>query len=181
MELGLALHFSATPPSAARERGAVPRPSPPPSFPLSRFLFREASFSLSSRIPFLSPVSLARASAVSLESRHRSSRSTGIDTMGEEEMEGMEEEGESSSSASILSLSEKPDRNLALLDEYELEELEKHSVNPNHRSGRLFAIPLFLVSLLDSIIVFCLSLGFYFFFIYLFFLKKNEVDAFKDF
>ncbi|XP_010926096.1 GTPase ERA-like, chloroplastic isoform X1 [Elaeis guineensis] len=137
MELGLALRFSAAPPSSARERGTVLRPSLPPSSSSSRFLFREVSFSLSFRIPFRSSVSLARASAVSLESRHRSSRSTGSDTMDEkdEEEEMEEEEGESSSSVSILSLSEKPDRNLALLDEYELEELEKDSVNPNHRSG----------------------------------------------
>lgn len=46
-----------------------------------------------------------------------------------------EEEGESSSSVSFLSLSEKPDRSLALLDEYQLEELEKDSADPNHRSG----------------------------------------------
>ncbi|XP_026662576.2 GTPase ERA1, chloroplastic [Phoenix dactylifera] len=138
MELGLTLRFSATPPSSARERGAVRRFSLLPSSCSSRFLFREASFSLPARIPFRHSVSLARASAVSLESRRRSNRSTGsvtIEEEEEEEVEEMEEEGESSSSASFLSLSEKPDRNLALLDEYELEELEKDSVNPNHRSG----------------------------------------------
>uniref|UniRef100_A0A7N0UFT5 Era-type G domain-containing protein n=1 Tax=Kalanchoe fedtschenkoi TaxID=63787 RepID=A0A7N0UFT5_KALFE len=39
----------------------------------------------------------------------------------------------SSPSSSFLSLSEKPDRNLALLDDYEAEEL--NIVDPNHRSG----------------------------------------------
>ncbi|KAJ9703507.1 hypothetical protein PVL29_005027 [Vitis rotundifolia] len=43
-------------------------------------------------------------------------------------------EDEESSSSTFLSLSEKPDRNMALLDDYELEELDFAS-NPNHRSG----------------------------------------------
>ena len=43
-------------------------------------------------------------------------------------------EDENSSASTFLSLSEKPDRNMALLDDYELEELD-FSSNPNHRSG----------------------------------------------
>lgn len=47
-----------------------------------------------------------------------------------------EEEGSSDSDdgSSFLSLSEKPDRNTALLDDYEIEELDLAS-DPNHRSG----------------------------------------------
>ncbi|CAM8901285.1 hypothetical protein QQ045_011110 [Rhodiola kirilowii] len=45
-----------------------------------------------------------------------------------------EEECVSASSSTFLSLSEKPDRNLALLDDYEAEELD-NVVDPNHRSG----------------------------------------------
>lgn len=36
--------------------------------------------------------------------------------------------------SSFLSLSDKPDRNMAMLDEYETEELDFHS-GPDHRSG----------------------------------------------
>ncbi|GMH06298.1 hypothetical protein Nepgr_008138 [Nepenthes gracilis] len=45
-----------------------------------------------------------------------------------------EEESLPSSSSTFLSLSEKPDRGMALLDDYEMEELDYDS-NPNHRSG----------------------------------------------
>ncbi|KAB1214553.1 GTPase Era [Morella rubra] len=49
-----------------------------------------------------------------------------------------DEEGETASysedESAFLSLSEKPDRNMALLDDYEMEELEYPS-DPNHRSG----------------------------------------------
>ncbi|KAK9094125.1 hypothetical protein Scep_025594 [Stephania cephalantha] len=42
----------------------------------------------------------------------------------------------SSDESSFLALNEKPDRNLALLDEYEVEELDcEASPDPNHRSG----------------------------------------------
>lgn len=57
----------------------------------------------------------------------------------EDETERDVEEGEfeedlfsSSSSSSFLSLTEKPDRNLVLLDEYEMEE---NDFDSNHRSG----------------------------------------------
>ena len=44
-----------------------------------------------------------------------------------------EEEEVDEEDSAFLSLNVKPDRNLALLDDYELEELD-HS-DPNHRSG----------------------------------------------
>lgn len=47
--------------------------------------------------------------------------------------DGEEEEEEESN---ILSLSEKPERNMTLLDDYELEELD-YASDPNHRSGEL--------------------------------------------
>ena len=51
----------------------------------------------------------------------------------EEEEEDEEMSSYSDSEASSLSLSMKPDRNIALLDDYELEELDYS--DPNHRSG----------------------------------------------
>lgn len=44
-------------------------------------------------------------------------------------------EDEKTSASTFLSLSEKPDRNIALLDDYELEEFDFAS-DPNHRSGK---------------------------------------------
>ena len=56
-------------------------------------------------------------------------------------------EDEEDGTLSFLSLSEKPDRSLAVLDDYELEELD--SDPPNHKSGRFFILcpssPLFYV------------------------------------
>ncbi|CAH8354221.1 unnamed protein product [Eruca vesicaria subsp. sativa] len=49
--------------------------------------------------------------------------------VGEEEIEDMSDE------ASLLSLSMKPDRNMALLDDYEMEELGHTPPDTNHRSG----------------------------------------------
>ncbi|OIT03774.1 PREDICTED: uncharacterized protein LOC109225799 [Nicotiana attenuata] len=46
-----------------------------------------------------------------------------------------EEEEEEEDSPMVLSLSVKPDRNMALLDDYELEELDFVPLDPNHRSG----------------------------------------------
>ncbi|WOH00427.1 hypothetical protein DCAR_0519787 [Daucus carota subsp. sativus] len=47
-----------------------------------------------------------------------------------------DDDDESNSAASILSLSDKPDRNTALLDDYEMEELDfVPQLDPNHRSG----------------------------------------------
>ncbi|KAG5535926.1 hypothetical protein RHGRI_023639 [Rhododendron griersonianum] len=45
-----------------------------------------------------------------------------------------EADHESSSYSNVLSLSEKPDRNLALLDDYDMDEVNAH-LDPNHRSG----------------------------------------------
>ncbi|KAJ8545466.1 hypothetical protein K7X08_018049 [Anisodus acutangulus] len=46
-----------------------------------------------------------------------------------------EEEDEEDDSSMLLSLSMKPDRTMALLDDYEMEELDLVPDNPNHRSG----------------------------------------------
>lgn len=51
-------------------------------------------------------------------------------------MEGGEDEEDET--LSFLSLSEKPDRSLAVLDDYELEELD--SDPPNHKSGGVFIL-----------------------------------------
>ncbi|XP_057786743.1 GTPase ERA-like, chloroplastic isoform X3 [Salvia miltiorrhiza] len=45
------------------------------------------------------------------------------------------EEDEETSSSMLLSLSMKPDRNMSLLDDYEMEEMNYVSDDPNHRSG----------------------------------------------
>ncbi|CAA3033138.1 GTPase Era [Olea europaea subsp. europaea] len=45
------------------------------------------------------------------------------------------EEDDDTSSSSMLSLSDKPERNMSLLDDYEMEELDFVPVDPNHRSG----------------------------------------------
>lgn len=52
----------------------------------------------------------------------------------EEEDEEEEEYAYSEDESSLLSLSEKPDRSIAMLDEYEIEELD-YAIDPNHRSG----------------------------------------------
>ncbi|RAL49229.1 hypothetical protein DM860_014447 [Cuscuta australis] len=57
---------------------------------------------------------------------HNERRATSDISYGEEEEDG---------AGILLSLTEKPDRNIALLDENELEELDSASDNPNHRSG----------------------------------------------
>ncbi|CAH9088417.1 unnamed protein product [Cuscuta epithymum] len=46
-----------------------------------------------------------------------------------------EEEDQKDDSGILLSLTQKPDRNSQSLDDYELEELDYSSGNPNHRSG----------------------------------------------
>ncbi|KAL8168263.1 hypothetical protein V2J09_009762 [Rumex salicifolius] len=56
-----------------------------------------------------------------------------------EEDEEEELMSDSDSSASFLSLSVKPDRNMALLDDYEMEELSFDS-QPNHRSGYIAVV-----------------------------------------
>lgn len=59
-----------------------------------------------------------------------------------------EADHESSSYSNVLSLSEKPDRNLALLDDYDMEEVNAH-LDPNHRSGPF--LPLCLCSPISSV------------------------------
>jgi len=55
----------------------------------------------------------------------------------ESELEFDSDEDEDEMSSGLLSLSVKPDRNTALLDDYEIEELAFHdSSNSNHRSGQ---------------------------------------------
>lgn len=46
-----------------------------------------------------------------------------------------EEEDATTSSSSLLSLSMKPDRTMAMLDDYEMEEMDFVNDDPNHRSG----------------------------------------------
>lgn len=57
----------------------------------------------------------------------------------------IEEDAETTSysddDSSFLSLSEKPDRNMALLDDFEMEELD-YASNANHRSGSSLSIPI---------------------------------------
>ncbi|KAL0332907.1 UNVERIFIED_CONTAM: GTPase ERA-like, chloroplastic [Sesamum calycinum] len=46
-----------------------------------------------------------------------------------------QEDAATTSSSMLLSLSSKPDRNMALLDDYEMEEMDYVPDDPNHRSG----------------------------------------------
>ncbi|KAG6430391.1 hypothetical protein SASPL_108456 [Salvia splendens] len=52
-----------------------------------------------------------------------------------EEVEVDEDGDEATSSSMLLSSSIKPDRNIALLDDYEMQEMDYVSDDPNHRSG----------------------------------------------
>ncbi|CAN1344299.1 GTPase ERA-like, chloroplastic [Linum perenne] len=56
------------------------------------------------------------------------------DEEGEDDEDDEEEDDDTMDEAAILSLSMKPDRTMALLDDYETEELD-YSTDPNHRSG----------------------------------------------
>lgn len=141
MELGLALRSCpAPPPCSARERACVAALFFSPSYTSSsssRSCHRERSFHscLASLSALRPPVSRL---AISLELGKRDSLTDGGDGVENDEEELL------LPSASFLSLSEKPDRNLALLDDYELEELDaEHSTCPNHRSGQLLSLPLF--------------------------------------
>lgn len=60
-----------------------------------------------------------------------------------------EADHESSSYSNVLSLSEKPDRNLALLDDYDMEEVNA-LLDPNHRSGPFLPFS-FLFSPISSV------------------------------
>ncbi|XP_042460915.1 GTPase ERA-like, chloroplastic isoform X2 [Zingiber officinale] len=138
MELDLAHRISPAPPPPSlpsRDRCAtVLYLSPYLPSSSSRFFHCEISLPSfrSSRSQFRPYVAKLPAS-LELEQRNGCARASD-----EEELE----EGTLSSSssgypsASLLSLSEKPDRNFALLDEYELEELDSESSTcPNHRTG----------------------------------------------
>ncbi|RWV89804.1 hypothetical protein GW17_00048031 [Ensete ventricosum] len=149
MKLGLAvLRISAAPPPTSAREGGGPLLL---LFPSSRIFHCESSsLSLfSSRSPFRPLVARL---ATSFESSQRNSIHSGSNE--DEEEEGDPYLTSSNPSASLLSLSEKPDRSLALLDEYELEELDPdRSTCHNHRSGqfslrssfpiyfRLYAVP----------------------------------------
>jgi hypothetical protein len=72
--------------------------------------------------------------------------------------EGEEDEGGAELLRPRLELIEKPDRNLALLDEYESEELGA-SLCANHRSGEAFSFVLHLhvfVFLLEFSVLVCM-------------------------
>lgn len=135
MKLGLAALriYAAPPPTSAREGG-----SPLLLLLPSSRIFHCESSSLSpfsSRSPFRPPVARL---AASLENSRRSSIPCGSN---EDEEEGEPYLTSSNPSASLLSLSEKPDRSLALLDEYELEELDPdRSTCRNHRSGQFLSL-----------------------------------------
>lgn len=59
-----------------------------------------------------------------------------------------EEEEDEESNSMLLSLSVKPDRNTALLDDYEMEELDfVPDLDPNHRSGKFSSLSLFYICL----------------------------------
>ncbi|KAK1298924.1 putative tRNA modification GTPase mnmE [Acorus calamus] len=91
--------------------------------------------SRSKRCFFWSPArNPSRARALNaLSTRERALESRLSD--GSRDIEEEDEEEVSFSSSSFLSLSEKPDRNMALLDDYEMEELNVDNSNPNHKSG----------------------------------------------
>ncbi|KAF8405257.1 hypothetical protein HHK36_010158 [Tetracentron sinense] len=110
MELGL-LHICA---SLPREK-------------VVRFIPNKTIFPRSTRNPFREIVFRARNREPVLEK---------LLSEGGNDREELENRARTSSSdeLSFLSLSEKPDRNMSLLDDYELEELD-FDTNPNHRSG----------------------------------------------
>jgi GTPase len=118
MELGLALRLVAPPPCFSRR--AL---SPPQAFPS----------------PFVPRGSRVRASRLEHGVGVGFNASMPYSWMEEEEEEMVEEEVEEEEAEPTdsirprLELIEKPDRSLAMLDEYESEELGTHG--PNHRSG----------------------------------------------
>ncbi|KAL8047379.1 hypothetical protein ABFX02_08G237500 [Erythranthe guttata] len=61
--------------------------------------------------------------------------STGYNMRSKDAGEEEEEDAETSSSSTLLSLSVKPDRSMAMLDDYEMEEMDFGPIDPNHRSG----------------------------------------------
>ncbi|XP_020100588.1 uncharacterized protein LOC109718658 [Ananas comosus] len=125
-----ALRVSTPPPTSSRDLGA-PRPSPLLLRPLHFLSRRNAPLSAAKK-------TLPSPEKTKIKSRF-SYRRNGVEEeeeeeFGEEEEEEEEEGGEASSSSSFPSLSEKPDRSIALLDDYEMEELDSSDC-PNHRTG----------------------------------------------
>ncbi|XP_074592858.1 GTPase ERA-like, chloroplastic [Curcuma longa] len=137
MEPELAHCISSAPPPSlpSRDRCATTlylSPYSPSSS--SRFFHREISLPSfrSSRRQFRPYVAKLPA-YLELERRNRRARASDDEEL-EEGTLSLSSSGYPS--ATFLSLSEKPDRNFALLDEYELEELDSESSTcPNHRSG----------------------------------------------
>lgn len=121
-----------------------PTPTPTATLPKPQFLLHHSLFpGFTTRTPFPteppSQLCCRRSS-----SRHRRFEAFAnkqgrvwVSKQTQAEAEEEEEEGEASYSdddLSFLSLSEKPDRSMALLDDYEAEELDL-DYGPNHRSG----------------------------------------------
>ncbi|KAI0516198.1 hypothetical protein KFK09_008870 [Dendrobium nobile] len=109
-----------------------------------RLLLGETSFcSLSPRNPFQASAARARRRLSSLEGKLGTVLSKSRRPIEDEDDEGMakvageeEEQLPFNSSSSLLSLTGKPDRSLALLDDYELDALDSDgSSSPSHRSG----------------------------------------------
>ncbi|XP_071735291.1 GTPase ERA-like, chloroplastic [Rutidosis leptorrhynchoides] len=74
-------------------------------------------------------------SAVVSPEKHSLSSSNGGTQFRQEQLEEDEEDVYGTSSSAYLSLSSKPDRNMAMLDDYEMEEQLGYDLDPNHRSG----------------------------------------------
>lgn len=126
--------------------GLSPHPSPPLHL-LQRSLSSRSFISpLSCSLPFLTRHTSTQ--PLSLRRRNLLSRSkTQTDEEIYEERDYEEEESTSSRKpGSVLSLNNKPSRNLSLLNEYEMEELE---FDPSHKSG---LSPLFVAFLVVEII-----------------------------
>ncbi|KAE9615454.1 putative GTP-binding protein Era [Lupinus albus] len=97
-------------------------PSIPTPTPQQQFLFHKSLFSsFKSRTPFHQTSSFLSFISSTRRNPHFQSLSNGDSELVDDEM-------------SFLSLTGKPDRNMALLDDYESDELDLDS-DPNHRSG----------------------------------------------
>ncbi|MQM04731.1 hypothetical protein Taro_037529 [Colocasia esculenta] len=145
MEVG-GLQISAALPSASLERAPLPSP-----LRLRHHLFsppsHRAAASFQRSCAPATPISSFRVGhrAAPPESSRQRARVVYSGGDGEDDVLGIGEEAAASTSspsssspyavatAAFLSLSEKPDRSLALLDEYEMDELDPP--DPNHRSG----------------------------------------------
>eukprot|EP00262_Sarcandra_glabra_P002583 TRINITY_DN12969_c1_g1_i2.p1 TRINITY_DN12969_c1_g1~~TRINITY_DN12969_c1_g1_i2.p1 ORF type:complete len:421 (-),score=79.48 TRINITY_DN12969_c1_g1_i2:153-1382(-) len=94
--------------------------------PSPHFNFRRIQFLRPKRNPLRESLCQPRNRLLLLEKK--------LDSIGEEKEKGNIANSSSSEDSSFLSLNEKPDRNYALLDDYEFEELDSDT-DPNHRSG----------------------------------------------